>query len=468
MTSLKHRNALVLALSLLVAISAPAHSLADPLDIGDGGTATSSAVTNGVYYNNGTNAEADNSLLWSGVGGQLTVDGNELLAGTSVTSSQLQLAGTNNCDVVSPASCYGIAESTHFSPNPASTQKFIFGEYVEPTIYNYTGNSILSVSAFNTGVRLDSSATGFIHNFFDYEASDLINNTLPVNGVVNGPYELYQFFALGTNNGNGTTTGPVDNRDFFAAPSTAGAGLGGALSNYSFFEDVPTGSGAGTTNNYGLYLTDNGGTGGSGTTRNYAIYSNSTAPSYLGSQLALGSASVGSGLTVWGPDTASTSVLSIMNSASTPVFRVYDNGNATYSGSIFQYSDSRLKTAVTPLSASSSLAAILELTPVSYNRIDQPAQGTNDGFISQAVQKIFPNLVATAAATKLTPGGTLTLNYIGLIAPIVESIQALASEINGFSQSVHTQELCVGTTCIDQAQLQALLQASGQATTSPQ
>ena len=42
-------------------------------------------------------------------------------------------------------------------------------------------------------------------------------------------------------------------------------------------------------------------------------------------------------LTVWGPDAAATtSALTVANSASTTVFSVYDNGNATYSGSIFQ------------------------------------------------------------------------------------------------------------------------------------
>jgi hypothetical protein len=66
---------------------------------------------------------------------------------------------------------------------------------------------------------------------------------------------------------------------------------------------------------------------------------------------------------------------------------------------------------------------------VSYTRLDQPAQGTTLGFIAQQVQKLFPELVSTTSPTILTPDGTLTLNYVGLIAPIVKAIQALSSEI---------------------------------------
>ncbi|MFZ1075464.1 MAG: tail fiber domain-containing protein [Minisyncoccia bacterium] len=180
-------------------------------------------------------------------------------------------------------------------------------------------------------------------------------------------------------------------------------------------------------------------------------------------------------LMVWGPDTASTSAFAIVNSASTTVFSIFDNGNATYSGSIFQSSDARLKSNVTPLDASSSLAAINGLTPVSYNRLDQNDSGTNLGFIAQAVQSVFPELVSTTSPTVLTPGGTLTVNYVGLIAPLVKAVQALsgqvsalASTVTGFAQSFTSQnitakqQLCVGDTCVTESQLKTLLQNAGQ------
>ncbi len=92
------------------------------------------------------------------------------------------------------------------------------------------------------------------------------------------------------------------------------------------------------------------------------------------------------------------------------------------------------------------------------------------GFIAQQVQAIFPNLVSTTSPTALTPGGTLGLNYIGLISPIVSAIQALYSNVQSLEQTVSgfaeifvsnritaSQELCVGSTCVTSAQFQAMV-----------
>ncbi len=194
--------------------------------------------------------------------------------------------------------------------------------------------------------------------------------------------------------------------------------------------------------------------------------------------IGIGTTTPYSRLEVWGPDSAATtSAFTVVNNASTTVFAVYDNGNATYSGSIFQSSDQRLKTDILSLDASSSLAALQRLNPVSYTRLDQPGTGENLGFLAQQVQSVFPDLVSTSSPTTLTPDGTLTLNYVGLIAPIVKAVQALAAEIAslestvaGFAQSftshfihgdtVEANKLCVGSTCVTPAQFQAM--ADGQ------
>ncbi len=123
-----------------------------------------------------------------------------------------------------------------------------------------------------------------------------------------------------------------------------------------------------------------------------------------------------------------------------------------------------------------------------------PNQGTTPqlGFIAQQVETIFPNLVATTSPTALTPDGTLSLNYIGLISPIVSAIQALSAEvasientIAGFAESfttnnltytrangviTSTQTLCLtdgandpSSICITKEQLAALLSQAGTA-----
>jgi len=189
-------------------------------------------------------------------------------------------------------------------------------------------------------------------------------------------------------------------------------------------------------------------------------------------------------LEVWGPDQASTTPFAVVNSASSTVFSVLDNGNATLLHNLIQSSDQRLKTNIQSLDASSSLAAIVSLNPVTFNWID-PSQGSTPqfGFVAQQVQSVFPNLVSTTSPTALTPDGTLSLDYIGLISPIVSAIEeldqeltSLASTVANFAESftskqiTATNELCIadstGQTCITRSQLDAMLAAASQSTSA--
>jgi hypothetical protein len=200
---------------------------------------------------------------------------------------------------------------------------------------------------------------------------------------------------------------------------------------------------------------------------------NGEGPNLSTGNIGIGTTTPYSRLTLWGTDTASsTAALTIANSASTTEFAVFDGGNAQLAGTLTQNSDQRLKTNIQSLDASSSLAAIDALNPVTFNWID-PTEGTTPqlGFIAQQVQQLFPALISTTSPTPLTPNGTLGLNYIGLIAPIVEAIQTLSADLSaltgrvssleaavaGFANSFHTQQLCVGSTCINQQQLSGLL-----------
>ena len=169
------------------------------------------------------------------------------------------------------------------------------------------------------------------------------------------------------------------------------------------------------------------GTGLSGTSKTIS-------PGMIG----IGTSTPYSRLTVWGSDTASsTSAFSVVNNASTTEFQVFDGGNAQLAGTLTQNSDQRLKTNVQSLDASSSLAAIDALNPITFNWIDS-TEGTTPqlGFIAQQVQQLFPALISTTSPTPLTPGGTLGLNYIGLISPIVSAIQALSTEVASLETTV--------------------------------
>ncbi|HQT83163.1 MAG TPA: tail fiber domain-containing protein, partial [Candidatus Paceibacterota bacterium] len=93
-------------------------------------------------------------------------------------------------------------------------------------------------------------------------------------------------------------------------------------------------------------------------------------------------------------------------------------------------SDERLKQNITALATSSMLAGLDALSPVSFYWRD-PSMGTAQqfGLIAQQVQTVFPNLVQMTNPTALTPGGTLTVNYQGLISPIILAIQQLDSNL---------------------------------------
>jgi hypothetical protein len=105
-------------------------------------------------------------------------------------------------------------------------------------------------------------------------------------------------------------------------------------------------------------------------------------------QVGIGTTTPYARLTVWGADTASSTLaFNVVNNASTTVFAVFDGGNAQLSGTLTQSSDARLKTNIQSLDASTSLAAINSLTPVAYDWLDPNKGGVRQyGFIAQQVQ----------------------------------------------------------------------------------
>ena len=205
-----------------------------------------------------------------------------------------------------------------------------------------------------------------------------------------------------------------------------------------------------------------------------------TTGTLLLTQIGVGTSTPYARLSVWGPDSASSTLaFNVVNNASTTVFAVFDGGNAQLSGTLTQSSDQRLKTNVQSLDASSTLALIAQLNPVTFNWINpDQGNGTQVGFIAQQVQQIFPQLVSTTSPTALTPNGTLGLNYIGLISPIISAIQALYADIQSidqtltsFAQKFTTNELCVNKSddtpvCVTGDQLAALLAGNGGGTGS--
>ena len=108
---------------------------------------------------------------------------------------------------------------------------------------------------------------------------------------------------------------------------------------------------------------------------------------------------------------------------------IYNNGNAWLQGTLTQASDARLKTNIHPLS--SSLQNIKKLNGYSYNWIDKNKDiDLQIGLLAQEVQKIYPQLV------KQNDKGELSVNYIGLVPVLIESLKEQQQQIDELKKLV--------------------------------
>ncbi len=162
-------------------------------------------------------------------------------------------------------------------------------------------------------------------------------------------------------------------------------------------------------------------------------------------------------------------------SATTTLFAVSNSGVATFSGpggtcvidgSGNCTSDQRLKTNIAPISGTDALAKLSLIQGVTYNWLDPSlTQSQQVGVIAQNVLKAFPQLVGTVQTSLDGVAGTYyTVNYAGLVAPLISAVNSFAQSITTAvlnATTIHTDTLCVGTTCVNQSQLQQLLQANG-------
>jgi hypothetical protein len=209
---------------------------------------------------------------------------------------------------------------------------------------------------------------------------------------------------------------------------------------------------------------------------NIAIGASSSLPSLTGSnQLAISNFLFGTNIN--SPTTGKLGIgtttpaytLSVGNTSITGVVARFQNStgycdiNPTTT-SLTCTSDIRLKKNIVTLDASTTLATLTKLNPVTYNWLaEDNASSTHAGFIAQEVKPLFPDLVSTDA------NGTLSVAYSGFIPYIIQSIKELASAVLSFKESFTTKNLCVGEgeqkTCITKEQLDTLLQA-GKATAS--
>lgn len=107
-----------------------------------------------------------------------------------------------------------------------------------------------------------------------------------------------------------------------------------------------------------------------------------------------------------------------------PAYALHVNGDIAYTGALVDVSDMRRKDNIEPLPP--ALDKIMALKPVTFVMKDDPKKAVEYGFIAQDVQKIYPALVKTAS----DPEQLLSLNYMGLIAPLLKAMQEQQSIID--------------------------------------
>lgn len=115
---------------------------------------------------------------------------------------------------------------------------------------------------------------------------------------------------------------------------------------------------------------------------------------------------------------------------STPSYTLEITGDGAYTGVAYDISDRRRKADIKSLAEES--AHLMALAPVSFVMKDDSQRQLEYGFIAQDVAKIYPDVVKTAADTDQS----LSLNYVGLIAPMVKSIQERQVQLEDNQQKI--------------------------------
>ena len=95
------------------------------------------------------------------------------------------------------------------------------------------------------------------------------------------------------------------------------------------------------------------------------------------------------------------------------------DGDIEYTGLLTDVSDIRMKENIKPLE--NSLDKIKTLEGINFTMRGDDSGSVELGFSAQDVQKVYPELVKKSADDV----GSLSMNYIGLLAPLVESVKEL-------------------------------------------
>lgn len=325
------------------------------------------------------------------------------LGGTYTTSNQSILRNATTLVSTDTSNNFGFRFIGTFRPSGASLSE-ADGISSEPQLDSGTSINVTTLTGLYSRLRL-AGYTGTLTNGYGL----LVDNpSAGSNAITN--FAAVRVAAI--TNGNGVTSGTISNYGFFPAPATAAAAAGGTVNNRTGRFDVPTGSGAGTTTNYGVYITGNGGSGGGGTTTNYALLSDSTAStSFAGVAFLL-------------PNLA-TDATHTDNTVcwDTGTGQLYKGSGAA--GICLGTSSLRFKNSIQPLPSMLDKVASLKPSTYRFNK-GYGDDGAREmyGFIAEDVVTVLPDLVGRDVGGKPN-----SVDWAGLVPVLVKALQEQQAEI---------------------------------------
>ena len=146
---------------------------------------------------------------------------------------------------------------------------------------------------------------------------------------------------------------------------------------------------------------------------------------------------IGVGADASGTEVTDTNTLAIMGASggvgigiTSPNVELDVSGSIEYTGTLSDVSDRRLKQNIQSLD-DGALAKIDQIDTVSFEMKDNPSV-TEFGVIAQDFEKVYPELVNTADDDM----GTKSVNYMGLIAPMIKAMQEQQQQIKALQQEL--------------------------------
>ncbi len=394
--------------------------------IGGGGGGTPAGATGEIQYNSGGAFAAHSGLNYDGAG-TLTVRNfvatgstyaittqNASASGTAVYGLATDTAGSNfgvsgQSNSTNGSGLYGIATAT-------TGGTFGVRGQAASTSAKAVSGSATSATGASYGVYGSATSTG---------GFGVYGYTSAATGATYGVYGLAQSTGGTALYGSASATTGITRGLYASAASVDGTGVYG-------YASAASGSTFGT---YG-WSSSTAGVGARGiasatTGTNYGVYGSSTSTGGYG---VYGVASAASGTTygVYGSATSANGY------ALYGAGNLHVTGNISYVGTLTDTSDMRLKTDIHPLrNRGSMLDKIGALDTYSFRMKDDTAGTVEFGVMAQEIQKIFPELVVTDTRT---PDNYLSVNYIGLIAPLVEATKELKAENDNLKSQLSSLE----------------------------